>query len=213
MTQGLHINIHKDKRQLLGTILVQNGMIGTIYFIVLLCLNVCHLSFSLANIFIFTDGSPISYISTFTKPITTILVSHFLLDLQEAYQRTVRVDSDDVLNLGSNSSTPSFVDRVTGSIGSDIHFATPEAKDNSDTTGTGSEDTRGDRSDDIAILKMRRPLPLESQARAAGGPAKQQDLEKERIARADDAWEDSEEILEVPRTPVAHGGSKNRAFP
>ncbi len=56
--------------------------------------------------------------------ITTVLTSHFLLQLQEAHRRTVKVDSDDVLNLGVNSgSTPSFVAQVIGSIGSELRLS------------------------------------------------------------------------------------------
>ncbi len=157
--------------------------------------------------------------------ITTILISHFLLDLQEAYQQTVRVNSDDALNLGSNSSTPSFVDRAIGSIGSDIHFAAPEAENDSDTTGTRSEDTQGDRSDDIRTYAIHSKGQLEDEENAdteltgssssvinIGGPAEQQDLDHDGFAHADTAWEDGGEILEVPRTLVVHGCSKNREF-
>ncbi len=158
--------------------------------------------------------------------ITTILISHFLLDLQEAYQQTVRVNSDDTLNLRSNSSTPSFVDRVIGSIGSDIHFAAPEAEDSSDTTGTRSEDPRGDRSDDIGTYAIHSEGQLEDEENAhteltgtsssvinIGGPAEQQDLEHAGLPCASTAWEDDGEILEVPRTPIVHGCLDNRDFP
>ncbi|KAI0794536.1 hypothetical protein C8Q74DRAFT_1215806 [Fomes fomentarius] len=209
MTQGLRINIHKDKRQSLGAILVQNG---TIYFIVLLCLNVLHLAFSLANIF--GIGYVESDIIVFTTPITTILISHFLLDLQEAYQQTVRVDSDDALNLGSNSSTPSFVDRMIGSIGSDIHFATPERPGEDDhPTCTDAEDAQGDREDIQPIHSDSEGhlgdeeathigiIGLSSPVINIGRP----ECRQEEDGLADAAWEDSEVILEVPRTPVVHG--------
>ncbi len=157
-----------------------------------------------------------------------MLISHFLLDLQEAYRRTVRVDSDDILNLGSNISTPSFVDRVIGSIGSDIHYpAPPEAEDNSDITDTGPEDERGDRSDDRENVRQilsdsegqlgdEETAPIGTTVRSSssiiniGGPVKGQE---DGLTHADTPWEDGKEILEVPCTPVVHVGSENRAFP
>ncbi len=158
--------------------------------------------------------------------ITTILISHFLLYLQEAYQQTVRVNSDDALDFGSNSSTPSFVDRVIGSIGSDIHFAAPEAEDSSDTTGTRLEDTQGDRSDDIGTYAIHSEGQVEDEENAdtgitgssssvinIGGPAEQEDSEHDGFSHADTAWEDGGEILEVPCTLVVHGCLKNREFP
>ncbi|KAI0794534.1 hypothetical protein C8Q74DRAFT_1194725 [Fomes fomentarius] len=217
MTRGLHTNIHKDKRQSLGAILIQNG---TMYFIVLLCLNICHLSFSLTNLICTFD--PLSRI-------TTILISHFLLDLQEAYRRTVRVDPDNILNLGSNNSTPSFVDRVIGSIGSDIHFPAPDAEDNSDTTDPGPENAPGNRSEDRENIRRilsdsegqlgdEEAIPIEITAGSSGfasvinigGPAKRQE---DGLTHADAPWEDGKDILEVPRTPVGHVGSENRVFP
>ncbi|KAI0794549.1 hypothetical protein C8Q74DRAFT_1406673 [Fomes fomentarius] len=207
MTRGLRMrmHIHTNKRQSLGIILVQNG---TIYFIVLLCLNVSHLSFSVANIF--GNGASSSDITTFTPPITTILISHFLLDLQEAYRQTVRVDSDDILNLGSNDSTPSFVDRVIGSLGSDIYVATPESDDATGTVSK-SENARGDGSDVIQHSYNEPEGHLEDEETTRTGVTAESSAsmftigrsEKGHeqdgpVARAGTAWQDSEEVLEVP---------------
>ena len=56
----------------------------------------------------------------FPRSLTTILTWRFLLDLQEASKRSLRVDADGPLNLSdSSNSTPSFV-RFVGSIGATI---------------------------------------------------------------------------------------------
>ncbi|KAI0704489.1 hypothetical protein C8T65DRAFT_741048 [Cerioporus squamosus] len=53
---------------------------GLIYFVVLLIMNTLHI------VFTFTSTSEITI---FTEPVTAVLVSRFLLDLQEASQRSV----------------------------------------------------------------------------------------------------------------------------
>ncbi len=136
--------------------------------------------------------------------LTTILISHFLLDLQEAYQQKGRVDPDNVLNLGSNISTLSFVDRVIVSISSDLHIK--EQDEGKNTTGARVENAQGDRSD---ITRSE----LSSSVINIGGPAEQQNLEQDGLAHTHAVWEDSGEILGVPRTPNMHSCSNNREFP
>ncbi|KAI0738541.1 hypothetical protein C8Q80DRAFT_1347753, partial [Daedaleopsis nitida] len=105
---------HIFKPRSLQTLLVRDG---TVYFIVLLILNVLHLAFSLQATFGSVDGDG-SYIVNFTEPCTAVLVNRFLLHLQEEGSRTVRVDTGDPLHMESRVSTLSFVDgRVLGSIG------------------------------------------------------------------------------------------------
>ncbi|KAM5534763.1 hypothetical protein V8D89_011627 [Ganoderma adspersum] len=58
---------------------------GIIYFAVLLILNTLHLV--LTEVSIGMEG-PTSLVSNFTIPLSSILVSHFILDLQEVSQRT-----------------------------------------------------------------------------------------------------------------------------
>ncbi|PIL24638.1 hypothetical protein GSI_12522 [Ganoderma sinense ZZ0214-1] len=90
---------------------------GVLYFLVLLSLNVLHLAFTLSATF----GHLISNISIFEDQITAVLVSRFLLDLQTANQRSVKLNSNDPLHL----STGSFNDgggsvafaRIVGSLG------------------------------------------------------------------------------------------------
>ncbi|KAM5530634.1 hypothetical protein V8D89_015703 [Ganoderma adspersum] len=76
---------------------------GMIYFIILSILNILHLV--LTELSVATDGDS-SYISLFTSPLSSVLVSHFLLDLQEAHQRTVvGLAANEFLN---SNSLPSF---------------------------------------------------------------------------------------------------------
>ncbi|KAH9919798.1 uncharacterized protein BXZ73DRAFT_80309 [Epithele typhae] len=66
-----------------------------------------------------------SLISAFNDPITTILVSRFLLDLQEAHQRTVKLGTDDPLHSSASEfqvgiGSLQFAVDAMGSIGADL---------------------------------------------------------------------------------------------
>ncbi|RDX45393.1 hypothetical protein OH76DRAFT_1420855 [Lentinus brumalis] len=91
---------------------------GTIYFVVLFLLNVLHMTFTLTSIF----GLERSLIAVFTDPLTTILISRFLLDLQEANRQDVQLGTDDD-HIGDTSLTSqaslTFA-RALGSINSTI---------------------------------------------------------------------------------------------
>ncbi|KAI0704473.1 hypothetical protein C8T65DRAFT_741037 [Cerioporus squamosus] len=88
---------------------------GTIYFVVLFVLNVLHLSFTLASVF--DDGTAPSNITTLSDPLTAVLISHFLLDLQEVSQRDVQLDTHDVGTASTDSSTMTLnFARAVGSI-------------------------------------------------------------------------------------------------
>ncbi|TFK78745.1 hypothetical protein K466DRAFT_473388, partial [Polyporus arcularius HHB13444] len=65
---------------------------GTMYFVVLFILNVLHLAFSVTAFASDNDG--VSLVTEFSSPITAILVSRFLLELQEANQADIRIDRD-----------------------------------------------------------------------------------------------------------------------
>ncbi|KAM5541444.1 hypothetical protein V8D89_004998 [Ganoderma adspersum] len=98
---------------------------GTIYFVVLLILNCLHLTLTLlAYNPAFQDAS---YLPSFTEPITTILVSRFLLDLQYANHKSVGIacsessahhDSHSRAD-GSGSVSLTF-ERFVGSMGTSI---------------------------------------------------------------------------------------------
>ncbi|KAI1783746.1 hypothetical protein LXA43DRAFT_1045275 [Ganoderma leucocontextum] len=88
---------------------------GTIYFVTLLILNALHLTFTLLSIA--THSSETSYIISFTEPITAILVSRFMFDLQKAKQRTQHRDEfSDTLGVAP----PDGFSRALGSIGSTL---------------------------------------------------------------------------------------------
>ncbi|KAH9889050.1 hypothetical protein C8Q73DRAFT_668207 [Cubamyces lactineus] len=88
---------------------------GTIYFSVLLVLNTLHLTFTMLSIT--SDAlSPVSYFTTFTEPITAVLVSRFLLNLQEVNQYNHRSAPASL----TQSITLDFASRVVGSLGSSL---------------------------------------------------------------------------------------------
>ncbi|RDX51235.1 hypothetical protein OH76DRAFT_318540 [Lentinus brumalis] len=85
ITWGTIPNRHIAKREpssLLARILLLDG---TVYFIMLLILNSLHITFTLLSIF-GTGGS--SNMTAFTEPVTSVLTSRFLLDIQEASRRS-----------------------------------------------------------------------------------------------------------------------------
>ncbi|KAI0794509.1 hypothetical protein C8Q74DRAFT_1365947 [Fomes fomentarius] len=94
---------------------------GIVYFGVLMVLNVLHLAFSLRSMFGFTDDSA-SNLTAFTEPATAVLVSRFLLDLQEANRADVVLHcSLGELSTYAESGVGSInFARVVGSIGSTI---------------------------------------------------------------------------------------------
>ncbi|KAI0745717.1 hypothetical protein C8Q76DRAFT_790058 [Earliella scabrosa] len=99
----------------LATVLLRDG---TIYFVVFLLLNSIHLTLSLLAIDVAFQTS--SYITVFTQPITAVLISRFLLNLQSASQRTSHLDSQlqgiSLPSAGSTISTKGFI----GSLGSPL---------------------------------------------------------------------------------------------
>ncbi|PIL29122.1 hypothetical protein GSI_09170 [Ganoderma sinense ZZ0214-1] len=71
--------------------------------------------------------------TSFVQPLTSILIAHFLLDLQEASRRTLKLNSDDPLyseaSLGSSDRQSSLnFARVVGSLGAVIdHSASKDS--------------------------------------------------------------------------------------
>ncbi|RPD59021.1 hypothetical protein L226DRAFT_572371 [Lentinus tigrinus ALCF2SS1-7] len=100
---------------------------GTIYFIVLSLLNILHLTLSLLSAHNITrqatiNGTGSSFVTLFTAPITAILMSRFLLQLQEANQAVIRVDPDDPLYSSRDpyDDTPSFISSLGAFINPDL---------------------------------------------------------------------------------------------
>ncbi|RPD57300.1 hypothetical protein L227DRAFT_655695 [Lentinus tigrinus ALCF2SS1-6] len=110
------VNLHGPNRGIghtfAGTLLRD----GTVYFVVLLVLNALHLTFTMLPI---VDASlaPVSYITLFTEPITAVLVSRFMLNLQAVNRRAINGDSQRTLTLQIGSVN---FERVIGSLGSDV---------------------------------------------------------------------------------------------
>ncbi|KAI0699942.1 hypothetical protein C8T65DRAFT_658682 [Cerioporus squamosus] len=109
------------------TVMFQNGMV---YFAVLTVLNILHLSFTVASVCRNSlrvlrnirwllcktyESGPTSNITLFTDPIITILTYRFLLGLQEASEKDVKLESDHPLHFTASYGTPSFV-RDIGSV-------------------------------------------------------------------------------------------------
>ncbi|TBU21443.1 hypothetical protein BD311DRAFT_782917 [Dichomitus squalens] len=96
---------------------------------VLLLLNTLHLTFT--ELSIVTASGSTSVISLFTTAISSILVSHFLLDLQEAYQRkVVCLASNDPLRSSNGVNLSSIACKpVLGSLGATIDPADWESPD------------------------------------------------------------------------------------
>ncbi|KAI0738622.1 alcohol acetyltransferase-domain-containing protein [Daedaleopsis nitida] len=81
----------RASRWTLSSVLLRDGVA---YFIILLILNVLHLTFTISSVF----GHLLSNISLFTDEVIGVLVSRFLLDLQAASQKTMKLNSDDPLH-------------------------------------------------------------------------------------------------------------------
>ncbi|KAI0719741.1 hypothetical protein C8T65DRAFT_725181 [Cerioporus squamosus] len=111
-------DIRFSKRLSLSDILFHGG---TIYFIVLFAMNVLHLVCT-ATAVATNDSGGYSVVSVFIGPITAILISRFLLALQEASQAVVGLDRDDPLHSSRNpwDSTPSFISSLGGFINPDL---------------------------------------------------------------------------------------------
>ncbi|RPD53393.1 hypothetical protein L226DRAFT_527156 [Lentinus tigrinus ALCF2SS1-7] len=99
----------------LTTVLLRDG---TLYFGILLIMNALHLVFSLSSMFSFTSNGA-SNVTAFTEVVTAVLVSRFLLNLQEANKAAIM--GMESVSMGQLSTIPdgktlSFA-RVMGSIG------------------------------------------------------------------------------------------------
>ncbi|RDX40556.1 hypothetical protein OH76DRAFT_1490192 [Lentinus brumalis] len=123
------------KRRSLSEILFRDG---TIYFIVLFILNILHLVFAVTALAVEENGT--SYVTVFTAPLTAILISRFLLDLQHADQAVMRLDPDDPLHSSRDPyDTPSFI----ASIGAFVNPDLPERSDDGLGSGLSGEHEGG----------------------------------------------------------------------
>ncbi|KAI0326263.1 hypothetical protein GY45DRAFT_1329139 [Cubamyces sp. BRFM 1775] len=110
--RGLIDHIEARRPLSLASVLLRDGVI---YFVVLLILNILHLTFTMLSFVIAFD--PSSQVTTFTEPVTAVLVSRFLLDLQSTNRKSLRLDPSDSMHFDTSfGGTLSFA-RVVGSIG------------------------------------------------------------------------------------------------
>ncbi|KAI0730696.1 hypothetical protein C8Q76DRAFT_715728 [Earliella scabrosa] len=139
------------KRETLQSVLLYDG---AIYFVLLLALNTLHLIFTLLSIF--GGGNDGSNITIFTEPFTAVLNNRFLLHLQEAGTRTLRVASDDPLKFSVDSAhgVPSFV-KFVGSI---AYLATAEREPSFKGEALPTEDGLLDAAESVS--SMRRAVPV-----------------------------------------------------
>ncbi|KAH9924995.1 uncharacterized protein BXZ73DRAFT_103371 [Epithele typhae] len=106
--------------QTLSSILLRDG---TIYFITLVLLNSLHLALTLASVGTSLAGRA-SFINSFTEPITTVLISRFLLNLQAANKRIVG-ETSTATSDGRAAAAPAgtlVFQRVVGSMGASLDF-------------------------------------------------------------------------------------------
>ncbi|KAI0689222.1 hypothetical protein C8T65DRAFT_700344 [Cerioporus squamosus] len=138
LRRGALKSVRQHKRLLLSDILFRGGII---YFVVLLILNGLHLLFTV-TVLAGTADSGASDVTIFTTPITAILISRFLLELQEASQRVVRIDSDDPLHSSRDSNDPPSFFASLGFINPDLPAGSDDGDDDGYELqgGSGSED-------------------------------------------------------------------------
>ncbi|RDX49130.1 hypothetical protein OH76DRAFT_1404030 [Lentinus brumalis] len=115
---GARKGIRQSERPPLFDILFRGGVI---YFVVLFVLNTLHLVLSATGIAGEANAGS-SVITEFTVPLTSILISRFLLELQEASQMVVRLDADDLWHSSRNpwESAPSFISSLGGFVNPEL---------------------------------------------------------------------------------------------
>ncbi|RPD68584.1 hypothetical protein L226DRAFT_576303 [Lentinus tigrinus ALCF2SS1-7] len=145
---------------------------GTIYFVILLLMNSLHLTVTLLALQPAFEGT--SYVTVFTEPITAILVSRFLLDLQSVERTGLGHTDTSTDTSGTAGGGGSLVFRFMGSLASTID---PGAHRNSilgdeDLSGSSTESpspsdaTEADRESDSkkldegSVMEVRRAASL-----------------------------------------------------
>ncbi|RPD59065.1 hypothetical protein L227DRAFT_654438 [Lentinus tigrinus ALCF2SS1-6] len=133
--------LRQSKRLSLSDVLFRDG---TVYFVVLFVMNVLHLVLSATALAATDDGG--SYVTIFTGPITAILISRFLLQLQEANRIVVRVNPDDPLHSLRDpyDSTPDFIASLGAFINPDLPPSWDEPSEwHVDSPSNQEEDSEG----------------------------------------------------------------------
>ncbi|TBU23724.1 hypothetical protein BD311DRAFT_768004 [Dichomitus squalens] len=152
-------------RRTLSYVMLVNG---TGYFLVMLALHVAHLSLTLVG-YSNPNGINTSEITAFAEPISSVLVSRFLLDLQETSERTLYLDSRRWQGYSATSDagsgTLSFA-RVMGSIGGSIRHG-ESAEGETTVDGASGETSWSIAQGDPDSIGLRRvPRGLDSMGKA-----------------------------------------------
>ncbi|TFK80705.1 hypothetical protein K466DRAFT_605107 [Polyporus arcularius HHB13444] len=115
-------NTRQSKRLSLSEVLFSGG---TIYFVILFVLNVLHLVLSVMAVTSDHGDDGQSLVTQFTAPLTAILISRFLLELQEANKMVVELDLDDP-SRNPPHSMPSFISSLGGFVNPSLSMAWSE---------------------------------------------------------------------------------------
>ncbi|RPD69784.1 hypothetical protein L226DRAFT_616558 [Lentinus tigrinus ALCF2SS1-7] len=119
---------------------------GTAYFVALCILNALHLTLTLLS---FEDPlANVSVVTFFTEPLTAIIVSRFLINLQSANVKAVGMGSTQ--DNGGQSESLVF-ERVIGSLGSSIVPSLSEEEQVEDEHVDGGEGADADVVVDAAV--------------------------------------------------------------
>ncbi|KAM5530955.1 hypothetical protein V8D89_015400 [Ganoderma adspersum] len=130
-------NLSRDEVPTFARILLRNGRRTS-----LLTLNALHLTFTVVAIDLAFEN--VSYMTMFTEPVTAVLVSRFLLDLQAANRKALRLDSQDMSQDETSQGFPAgslIFNRVVGSLGSSIDPTPFEDMDAEEESAAPSCDT------------------------------------------------------------------------
>ncbi|RPD57184.1 hypothetical protein L226DRAFT_536655 [Lentinus tigrinus ALCF2SS1-7] len=150
---------HKFGRMKAGTFAYTLLMDGTIYFIALSLLNTLHLVLTLLSFG--TQHENVSVVTDFTEPLTGVLVSRFLMDLQSANRRALNTDSSLYDSPGDGPLESIVFERVVGSLASTISVPGEdegESVHGSDPDGSGSGTAvhAGSEGETLVVEEVRR---------------------------------------------------------
>ncbi|TFK78606.1 hypothetical protein K466DRAFT_606832 [Polyporus arcularius HHB13444] len=112
-------DFQQSKRLSLQDVLFRGGIL---YFVILFFLNVLHLALSATAVASGDSDNAFSVITVFTAPITAILISRFLLELQGTHHMVIKLDTNDPLHFSGNAwdSTLSFISPIGGLINPEL---------------------------------------------------------------------------------------------
>ncbi|EJF58120.1 hypothetical protein DICSQDRAFT_173214 [Dichomitus squalens LYAD-421 SS1] len=104
---------------------------GTIYFMALLILSVLQMAFTLAGVAVSDEAGIISVIAFLAEPLTAILTSRFLIDLQRTQRKLA--GSSRSISLGEVVSQPQTsrnMNRFIGPLGAQLSFHEDDGEEN-----------------------------------------------------------------------------------